>query len=119
MLPVIAATGMLVMSTLILTPYAFAFHFDELMSLNFVVIQYALAFALFCSVIAYFIYFKTLERTGACNLLICKIIIPPSPILVHAMLLGQMITLAEIVGLAIITIDLLFLDRRIVNRILK
>ncbi len=49
MSPVIAATGMLVMSTLILTPYAFAFHFDALMTLNFVVIQYALAFALFFS----------------------------------------------------------------------
>jgi hypothetical protein len=35
------------------------------------------------------------------------------------MLLGQMITLAEIVGLAIITIGLLVLDRIIVNRILK
>ena len=45
MSPVIAATGMLVISTLILTPCAVAFHFDELLSLNFVVIQYALAFA--------------------------------------------------------------------------
>ena len=119
MSPVIAATGMLVMSTLILTPYAFAFHFDALMTLNFVVIQYALAFALFFSVIAYFLYLNILERTGASNLLICTIIIPPSSILVNAMLLGQMITLAEIVGLAIITIGLLVLDRIIVNRILK
>ena len=30
-----------------------------------------------------------------------------------------MITLAEMVGLAIITIGLLFLDKRIVNKILK
>ena len=119
MSPVIAAMGMLLMSTLILTPYAFAFHFDELMTLNFAVIQYALVFALFCSVIAYFLYLKILERTGASNLLICKIIIPPSSILVNAMLLGQMITLAEIVGLAIVTIGLLVLDRIIVNRILK
>ena len=119
MSPVIVATGMLVMSTLILTPYPFAFHFDELMSLNFVVIQYALAFALFCSVIAYFLYFKILERTGAGNLLICTIIIPPSSILVNAMLLGQMITLAEMIGLAIITIGLLVLDRKILNKILK
>ena len=89
MSPMIAATGMLVMSTLILTPYAFAFHFDELVSLDLVVIQYALAFALFCSVIAYFLYFKILERTGAGNLLICTIIIPPSSILVNAILLGQ------------------------------
>ena len=119
MSPVIAAMGMLLMSTLILTPYAFAFHFDELMTLNFAVIQYPLAFALFCSVIAYFLYLKILERTGASNLLICKIIIPPSSILVNAMLLGQMITLAEIVGLAIVTIGLLVLDSIIVNRILK
>ena len=115
----IAATGMLVMSTLILTPYAFAFHFDELVSLNFVIIQYALAFALFCSVIAYFLYFKTLERTGAGNLLICTIIIPLSSILLNAILLVQMITLAEMVGLAIIAIGLLVLDGRIINRILK
>jgi drug/metabolite transporter (DMT)-like permease len=113
MSPVIAATGMLVMSALILTPYAFAFHFDELMSLNFVVIQYALAFAIFCSVIAYFLYFRILERTGAGTLLICTIIIPPSSILVNAMFLGQMITLAEMIGLAIITIGLLVLDRKI------
>jgi drug/metabolite transporter (DMT)-like permease len=88
MSPVIAATGMLVMSALILTPYAFAFHFDELMSLNFVVIQYALAFALFCSMIAQFLYFKFLERTGAGDLLIGTIIIPPPSISVNAMLLG-------------------------------
>jgi drug/metabolite transporter (DMT)-like permease len=87
--------------------YAFAFHFDELMSLNFVVIQYALAFTSFCSVIAYFFYFKILERTGAGNLLICTIIIPPSSILLNAILLGQVITLAKMMGLAIITIGLL------------
>jgi drug/metabolite transporter (DMT)-like permease len=119
MSPMIAATGMLVMSSLILTPYAFAFHFDELMSLNFVVIQYALAFTSFCSVIAYFLYFKILERTGAGNLLICTIIIPPSSILLNAILLGQVITLAKMMGLAIITIGLLVLDKIIVNRILK
>ena len=119
MSPMIAATGMLVMSSLILTPYAFAFHFDELMSLNFMVIQYALAFTSFCSVIAYFLYFKILERTGAGNLLICTIIIPPSSILLNAILLGQVITLAKMMGLAIITIGLLVLDGRIVNRILK
>ena len=102
-----------------ITPSAFAFYFDALVSLNLVVIQYALAFASFCSVIAYFLYFKILERTGAGNLLICTIIIPPSSILLNAMLLGQMITLAEMVGLAIITIGLLVLDGRIVNKILK
>ena len=117
--PMIAATGMLVMSTLILTPYAFTFHFDEMVSLNFLVIQYALAFALFCSVIAYFLYFKILERTGAGNLLICTIIIPPSSILLNAILLEQMITMAEMAGLAVIITGLLVLDGRILGKILK
>ena len=117
MSPMIAATGMLVMSALIQAPYAFAFHFDDLVSLDLVVIQYALAFALFCSVIACFLYFKIRERTGAGNLLICTITIPPSSILFNAILLGQMITLAEIVGLTIITIGLLVLDERNVNNI--
>ena len=117
--PMIAATGMLVMSTLILTPYAVTFHFDEMVSLNFLVIQYALAFALFCSVIAYFLYFKILERTGAGNLLICTIIIPPSSILLNAIFLEQMITMAEMAGLAVITIGLLVLDGRVLGKILK
>jgi drug/metabolite transporter (DMT)-like permease len=39
--------------------------------------------------------------------------------LVNAILLGEIITLAEMIGLAIITIGLLVLDGRIVNRILK
>jgi drug/metabolite transporter (DMT)-like permease len=69
--------------------------------------------------ICHFIYFKILERTGAGNLLICTIINAPSSILANAMLLGQMITLAEMIGLAIITIGLLVLDGRILNKILK
>ena len=83
------------------------------------VIQYALAFALLCSVIAYFLYFKIPERTGADNLLICTINISPSSILVIVMLLGQMIKLAKIVGLAIITTGLLVVGRKIIDRILK
>jgi drug/metabolite transporter (DMT)-like permease len=39
--------------------------------------------------------------------------------LVNAILLGEIITLAEMIGLAIITIGLLVLDGRIVNKILK
>ena len=37
----------------------------------------------------------------------------------NAILLGQMITLAEMMGLAIITIGLLVLDGLFVNKILK
>ena len=70
-------------------------------------------FAVICSVLAYFIYFKILLSTGAGNLLICTIIIPPSAILLNAILIEESITLNELIGLVIITFGLLILDGRL------
>jgi drug/metabolite transporter (DMT)-like permease len=75
--------------------------------------SYSLLFAVICSVLAYFIYFKILLSTGAGNLLICTIIIPPSAILLNAILIGESITLNELIGLVIITFGLLILDGRL------
>jgi len=114
--PIIAATGMLTMSTIILTPYAFTMHSEEIYSLNFFILKYAFVFAIICSVFAYFLYFKILESAGAGNLLICTIIIPPSSIFLNAFILNQMITFNECVGLIIIILGLIMLDGRLINK---
>ena len=111
--PEVAATGMLTMSTLILSPFIFLFYGNEVLSLNIISMSYSLLFAVICSVLAYFIYFKILLSTGAGNLLICTIIIPPSAILLNAILIGETITLNELIGLVIITFGLLILDGRL------
>ena len=111
--PEVAATGMLTMSTFILSPFIFLFYRSEFLSLNIISMSYSLLFALICSVLAYFIYFKILLSTGAGNLLICTIIIPPSAILLNAILIGESITLNELIGLVIITFGLLILDGRL------
>ena len=111
--PEVAATGMLTMSTLILSPFIFLFYGNEVSSLNIISMSYSLLFAVICSVLAYFIYFKILLSTGAGNLLICTIIIPPSAILLNAILIGETITLNELIGLVIITFGLLILDGRL------
>lgn len=111
--PEVAATGMLTMSTLILSPFIFLFYGNEVLSLNIISMSYSLMFAVICSVLAYFIYFKILLSTGAGNLLICTIIIPPSAILLNAILIGESITLNELIGLVIITFGLLILDGRL------
>ena len=111
--PEVAATGMLTMSTLILSPFIFLFYGNEVSSLNIISMSYSLMFAVICSVLAYFIYFKILLSTGAGNLLICTIIIPPSAILLNAILIGETITLNELIGLVIITFGLLILDGRL------
>ena len=88
------------MSTLILSPFIILFYGNEILSLKLISISYSLLFAVICSVLAYFIYFKILVSTGAGNLLICTIIIPPSAILLNAIIIGELININEFIGLA-------------------
>lgn len=110
--PLISATGMLTFSTVILSPFAAVFYYDDIINLNFPIIFYSVMFAILCSVIAYFLYFKILEKTGAGNLLICTIIIPPASIILNSLILGQVIAISELIGLMIITVGLIILDGR-------
>ena len=116
--PIIAATGMLTISTIILTPYAITNHLVEIYSLNFYIFKYAFIFAIICSVFAYFLYFKILESAGTGNLLICTIIIPPSSIFLNAFFLDQNITTNEYLGLIVIILGLIILDGRLFKKII-
>ena len=116
--PIIATTGMLTVSTIILTPYAIINHLEEIYSLNFYIVKYAFVFAIICSVFAYFLYFKILESAGAGNLLICTIIIPPSSIFLNAFFLDQNITTNEYLGLIVIILGLIILDGRLFKKII-
>jgi len=117
--PLISATGMLTFSTVILSPFAAVYFYDDLMNLNFSIIFYSIMFALLCSVVAYFLYFKILEKTGAGNLLICTVIIPPASIILNSLVLGQVISTSELIGLIVITVGLIILDGRYKNLFLK
>ena len=116
--PIISASGMLIMSTVVMTPFAFFYRSEEIMGLSLNIFVLATAFALLCSVAAYFIYFKILEGTGAGNLLLCTIIIPPSAIILNAIFLGEAISYTELFGLLLIVFGLLILDGRILQVIL-
>ena len=116
--PIISASGMLIMSTVAMTPFAFFYRSEEIMGLSLNIFVLATAFALLCSVAAYFIYFKILEGTGAGNLLLCTIIIPPSAIILNAIFLGEAISYTELFGLLLIVFGLLILDGRILQVIL-
>ena len=111
--PIISASGMLIMSTVIMTPYAVLYKADEIMNLSLNMLIISIVFALLCSVAAYFLYFRILEDTGAGNLLLCTIIIPPSAIVLNAIFLGELISYLELVGLLLIIIGLLILDGRV------
>ena len=116
--PKLAATGMLTTSTIMLTPFMFIYG-NEIQNLNFISIQYSILFAIVCSVVAYLIYFKILSTTGAGNLLLCTIIIPPSSIILNAIFVSEMIKFNEFMGLIVIIFGLMVLDGRVFNKIKK
>ena len=116
--PKLAATGMLTTSTIMLTPFMFIYG-NEIQNLNFISIQYSILFAIVCSVVAYLIYFKILSTTGAGNLLLCTIIIPPSSIILNAVFISEMIKLNEFIGLIVIIFGLMVLDGRVFKKIKK
>ena len=76
----------------------------------------ALQFAVICSVLAYLLYFKILETTGAGNLLICTIIVPPSAILLEILVLDEVIGVNELAGLLIVSVGMVVLDGRLLRR---
>ena len=110
--PMIAATGMLTASSVIMLPIIGYGYMNELIVLEIDIIAIIILFAIIANVLAYFLYFKILESAGAGNLQICTIIIPPAAIILNALILGELITKTEIIGLMIIVIGLVILDGR-------
>lgn len=112
----ISATGMLVASAIMMVPLLFVTGTFQFLPIDLHVFSLALQFAVICSVFAYLLYFKILETTGAGNLLICTIIVPPSAILLEVLILDEVIGLNELAGLFIVTTGMIVLDGRLLRR---
>ena len=112
----VSATGMLVASAIMMVPLLFVTGTFQFSPIDLYVFSLALQFAVICSVFAYLLYFKILETTGAGNLLICTIIVPPSAILLEVLILDEVIGLNELAGLLIVTIGMVVLDGRLLSR---
>ena len=112
----ISATGMLVASAVMMVPLLFVTGTFQFSPIDLNVFSLALQFAVICSVFAYLLYFKILETTGAGNLLICTIIVPPSAILLEVLILDEVIGLNELAGLFIVTTGMIVLDGRLTRR---
>ena len=113
----ISATGMLVASALMMLPLLFATDTFQVSLIDVYVFFLSFQFAVICSVLAYLLYFKILETTGAGNLLICTIIVPPSAILLEVLVLDEVIGTRELAGLLIVTVGMVVLDGRLLRRL--
>ncbi len=76
------------------------------------------ALAVFGTAVAYIVFFKILVRAGASNVMLVTLLIPVTALFLGNVFLGEPIQLKEIAGAIIIGAGLMFIDGRIINRLL-
>ncbi|HUA77601.1 MAG TPA: DMT family transporter, partial [Acetobacteraceae bacterium] len=75
--------------------------------------------ALFCTVLAYILYFRILAVAGASNLLLVTFLIPVSALLLGWMILGETLRAQELLGMALFGGGLAFIDGRPVAALIR
>jgi len=113
----VAATGMLVGSSVLLLPMALVFEspFAVLPTPN--VLFAILAIALLSSALAYLIYFRILAVAGATNLMLVTFLIPVSALLLGVFVLGEQISVFAYAGMAVIFAGLACIDGRLLKHL--
>jgi len=73
--------------------------------------------AVFGTALAYIVFFRILVRAGASNAMLVTLLIPITALMLGNIFLGEPIQAKEILGAVIIGGGLLFIDGRVINRL--
>lgn len=114
--PLKVAAGQITGSTLLLLPVAALV--DRPWTLPAPSTQVWLAFAgiaVFCTALAYLLYFRILAAAGATNLLLVTFLLPVSALLLGWLALGEQVALPAYGGMALIGIGLACIDGRLLR----
>lgn len=109
----VAATGMLVSASIWMLLLSLLVEGVPVMATDPVSLMAMMVFAIFCTSIAYMLYFATLKLAGAGNTMLVTIIIPVFTLVIDATLLGEVISLNEVTGFLIIAAGLLILSEKL------
>ncbi len=113
-----SACCQLVCSSLILAPLVWLIDRPESLVLpGQQAVGAILGLAILCTSIAYVIFFTIIRRAGATNVMLVTLLIPPSAILLGALVLGEQMEASELVGSAIIGLALVIIDGRLPRRL--
>jgi drug/metabolite transporter (DMT)-like permease len=74
-----------------------------------------LGLAALSTALAYIVFFQILRRSGSTNVMLVTLLIPVTAILLGYLVLGERISLREIVGALVIASALLLIDGRVLN----
>ncbi|MCX8995752.1 DMT family transporter [Rhizobiaceae bacterium BDR2-2] len=115
--PLVPAVGQLTASSALLLPVALLV--DRPFSLPVPGLEAWLALfalAILSSALAYILFFRILATAGATNLMLVTILIPPSAILLAAMVLGEQLAPRHFAGMVLIGAGLAAIDGRLWRR---
>jgi len=104
--PIVAATGMLTGSTVIMLPVMLFSNESWPQSAEFSSILAVLVFGILCTAVAYQLYFKVLVEAGPNNLSFVTFLIPPSAILMGVLWLGESMRVMDAVGVLLILLGM-------------
>jgi drug/metabolite transporter (DMT)-like permease len=114
--PVAVATGQLTASTFVMLPIVLAFEPPWRAAAPSVEALAALAaLALFCTSLAYILYFRLIASAGATNGLLVTFLIPITAILLGALILHERLEPRHFAGMALIGMGLAAIDGRLLR----
>ena len=111
--PMQTAFGQVVASTVVLAPLVIVV--DQPWAISdpgFLPVLSILALGLFCTALAYVIYFQILARSGATAIALVTFMIPPSAILMGWLALGEQISSQDFLGMSLIGVGLFSVNRQ-------
>ena len=76
-----------------------------------------LGFAFLSTALAYILFFRILMRAGGTNVMLVTLLIPISAVALGVAFLGEVVTPADLGGMALISAGLMIIDGRIVRRL--
>ena len=111
--PLVAATGMLTMATLVLLPLSWMIEGPLPLVLAPATWTAILFYAVASTAMAYILYYRILAAAGAGNLLLVTLLIPPIAIFLGAWVRGEALSPNAYLGLGLLAAGLLILDGRL------
>ena len=112
--PLSIATGQLIASTTMMVPLAILIDRPWQLTAPSAEVWWALVgLAVLSTALAYILYFQIIARAGGTNGALVTLLIPISAMCLGALMLGETVTMAELIGASIIGIALLAIDGRL------
>jgi drug/metabolite transporter (DMT)-like permease len=115
--PIPAAAGQCIASSLMVLPLVGVF--DQPWTLPAPpteAVVALVAFGLFPTALAYALFYWVLARAGATNTMLVTLLVPVTAMLLGTLVLGEVLALRHLVGMAVIALGLLVIDGRLLAR---